>query len=114
MLGTILYLLYVSIMSFVTMVVYGVDKRKAVKEQSRVPEKGLFVLGFFGGAIGGIVGMIVFSHKTKHIYFWILNILFLDPIIKPSKHITSSLFTKNFFLLFFFCFNYFSISNSIN
>ena len=77
MLGTLLYLLYVSIMSFITMVVYGVDKRKAVKEQSRVPEKGLFVLGFFGGSIGGIVGMIVFSHKTKHIYFWILNILFL-------------------------------------
>lgn len=77
MLGTILYLLFISVMSFITLIVYGVDKRKAVKDKMRVPEKGLFALSFFGGAIGGIVGMIIFSHKTKHSYFWVLNILFL-------------------------------------
>ena len=77
MLMTILYLLLVSIMSFITLIVYGVDKRKAVKEKMRVPEKALFTLSFFGGAIGGLVGMLIFSHKTKHVYFWILNILFL-------------------------------------
>lgn len=77
MLGTILYLLCIFIMSFITMIIYGVDKRKAVKEKMRVPEKGLFTLAFFGGALGAVVGMLIFSHKTKHVYFWILNILFL-------------------------------------
>lgn len=76
-LGTIIYSLCVSVMSFITMVLYGVDKRKAVKDKMRIPEKALFALGFFGGAIGALVGMIIFSHKTKHVYFWILNILFL-------------------------------------
>jgi uncharacterized membrane protein YsdA (DUF1294 family) len=35
----------------------------------------LLGLGFFGGAIGAIAGMELFRHKTKHWYFWVVNIL---------------------------------------
>ena len=76
MLITILFALFISIMSFITLVVYGIDKRKAVQEKTRIPEKSLFSLSLFG-PIGALVGMLIFSHKTKHIYFWVINILFL-------------------------------------
>ena len=76
MLITILFALFISIMSFITLVVYGIDKRKAVYEKMRISEKALFALSFFG-PVGALVGMLIFSHKTKHIYFWIINILFL-------------------------------------
>ena len=72
-----IYLFLILLMSFITLVVYGTDKRKAVRGQSRVPEKVLFALSFFGGSVGSLFGMVLFSHKTKHTYFWVLNILFL-------------------------------------
>ncbi len=77
MLYTFIYLFLILLMSFISLIIYGIDKRKAVRGQNRVPEKALFGLGFFGGAVGSLFGMILFSHKTKHVYFWILNILFL-------------------------------------
>ena len=35
----------------------------------------LLLLGFFGGAFGALLAMKVFRHKTKHIYFWIVNLV---------------------------------------
>lgn len=47
-----------------------IDKKKASKRQWRIPEKTLLILGILGGAFGGLLGMIVFRHKTKHAYFY--------------------------------------------
>ena len=77
MLFTFIYLFILVFMSFITMIIYGIDKRKAVREKERIPEKALLGMGFFGGSIGALFGMVLFAHKTKHIYFWILNILYL-------------------------------------
>ena len=41
----------------------------------RVPEKVLLGLGFFGGAIGALAAMQIFRHKTKHYYFYVVNII---------------------------------------
>ena len=41
------------------------DKQKAIKQQWRISEKTLFTLAIFGGAIGGVLGMYLFRHKTK-------------------------------------------------
>ena len=43
-----------------------VDKQQAIKQQWRISEKTLFILAIFGGAIGGVFGMYLFRHKTKH------------------------------------------------
>ena len=51
------YLLAVNLAAFV---LYGADKRRA---------KTLFLLPLLGGSVGGILGMRVFHHKTKHWYF---------------------------------------------
>jgi uncharacterized membrane protein YsdA (DUF1294 family) len=41
------------------------DKRKAVKQDWRVSEITLFILGLIGGAIGIVSGMFKFRHKTQ-------------------------------------------------
>lgn len=50
---------------------YGIDKRKAIKNIWRIPEKTLHLVGFLGG-IGALLGMQLFRHKTKHMSFMIL------------------------------------------
>ena len=65
-LALVIYLLVVNVVAFALM---GIDKRKAVRQQWRIPEKTLFLSAIIGGSIGSIAGMQVFRHKTKHWYF---------------------------------------------
>lgn len=44
----------------------GIDKAKAKAGAWRVPEATLFLLAVLGGGVGGILGMQLFRHKTKH------------------------------------------------
>lgn len=64
-----------AIVSLIAFVTYGVDKRKAKKNRWRIPEATLLGLGFLGGAVGALAAMKLFRHKTKHVYFWIVNFL---------------------------------------
>ena len=57
------YLLLINLILFAVM---GIDKYKARNGLWRIPEKTLFGLAAVGGSIGGILGMKVFRHKTKH------------------------------------------------
>lgn len=60
--GICLYLLAVNVIAFGA---YGIDKRKAVKDKWRIPEKTLLLLAVFGGSIGALLGMHAFHHKTR-------------------------------------------------
>ena len=62
-------LAYLALINLLTFVFYGVDKRRAQKGAWRISEKTLLLLPLLGGSIGGILGMRVFRHKTKHWYF---------------------------------------------
>ena len=66
---------YIIILSLVTFIAYGADKRKAKKGKWRISEKTLLSLSFLGGAVGGILAMKKFHHKTKHWYFTVVNVL---------------------------------------
>lgn len=59
-------------LSFITFVILGYDKLQAKNNGWRIPEKVLLLMGVFGGAIGGLLGMKVFHHKTRKNYFWII------------------------------------------
>ena len=48
---------------------FGWDKRKAIKDKWRTPEKKLIQLALLGGSIGALAGMKVFHHKTKKMKF---------------------------------------------
>lgn len=67
----------VAVYNLVVFCVYGYDKRCAIKDKWRVPEKVLIGLAFFGGSVGAYLGMSVFRHKTKHTKFTVLVPLFL-------------------------------------
>ncbi|MGN0631860.1 MAG: DUF1294 domain-containing protein [Ruminococcus sp.] len=62
----LIYLLLINAVSFAAM---GIDKKRAVKNKWRIPEKTLFLFVLLGGGIGGTAGMYFFRHKTKHWYF---------------------------------------------
>lgn len=62
------------LMSVIALIAYGRDKQLAKAQKWRTPEKVLLALGFFGGSIGALAGMELFRHKTKHWYFWAVNI----------------------------------------
>ena len=62
----LLYLLLINAVAFVLMVV---DKRKAIKNRWRIPERTLILSAAFGGSIGALLGMYTFRHKTKHLKF---------------------------------------------
>ena len=74
---------YWIVINIVAFVVYGIDKRKAVKHRWRIPEVVLFALAFVGGALGALAGMYVFRHKTRKWYFaWgIPLILFVQVVL---------------------------------
>ena len=58
-----IYLLAVNLLLFTLM---GVDKFKAKRGLWRIPEKTLFLTAALGGSVGGILGMKLFRHKTRH------------------------------------------------
>lgn len=61
--------IYLSVINMLTFCVYGIDKRKAIRKQWRVPERTLLFLAVIGGSIGALAGMQVFRHKTRHLKF---------------------------------------------
>ena len=71
------YAAYLILLSIITFIAYGADKRKAKKGKYRTKEKTLLTLSFLGGAFGGYPAMLVFRHKTKgeHWYFTAVNLL---------------------------------------
>ena len=86
----ILYLVFINIIGLLIM---WVDKRRAIKNQWRIPEKTIFIVTGLGGGIGTIAGMYIFRHKTKKIGF-VIGL----PLILILEIITVIYFTisKNF------------------
>ena len=61
-----LYLLAANLAAFALM---GADQRRARRGRWRLSEKALFLFPVLGGALGGLLGMRAFHHKTRHWYF---------------------------------------------
>ena len=73
------YLLAVNGIAFLLM---GIDKWKARRGAWRIPEKVLFLFPLLGGSPGGILGMHLFHHKTRHWYFkWGFPILLIAQAV---------------------------------
>ena len=61
--------IYALIINLALFTVIGIDKYKARNGLWRIPEKTLFGLAIAGGSVGGILGMQIFRHKTRHLSF---------------------------------------------
>jgi len=72
------YLLVTCVVSLATFFVYGWDKRQAVRNAHRVPEKTLHLLAVFGGWPGALLAQHAFRHKNRkasfQIVFWLIGI----------------------------------------
>jgi uncharacterized membrane protein YsdA (DUF1294 family) len=69
-----------AVCNVVTFFAFGFDKWKASRSGRRVPESILVLLGALGGWPGGLLGMIMFRHKTnkwtfkfKYALAWLLS-----------------------------------------
>lgn len=71
----LIYGILLAVISAVTFILCGADKGRAKRGAWRIPEKVLLGFSFFGGAPGGLLGMLAFRHKTRHWYFWAINLL---------------------------------------
>lgn len=58
-----LFLIVMNTLSFTLM---GMDKLRAKRGAWRIPEKTLFAVTALFGGLGGVLGMRVFHHKTRH------------------------------------------------
>lgn len=61
--------LYLALMNLAAFAAMGVDKGRARRGRWRVSEKALFLPALLGGALGGVLGMRAFRHKTRRWYF---------------------------------------------
>lgn len=64
-----IYLLLTVACSMIAFVLYGLDKRRAIKNQPRISERTLHILSFLGGWPGAYLATRLFRHKTLKIMF---------------------------------------------
>ena len=72
LLGLLVYLIGVNVVAFF---LYGIDKLKAKCHAWRIKESVLLGVALLGGAVGALLGMLIFRHKTKHWYFRVVVFL---------------------------------------
>jgi len=63
---------YLIIINLIVFVLYGVDKKRAIRNKHRIRESALLWIARLGGAIGSWLGIKIFRHKTKHTKFRVI------------------------------------------
>lgn len=56
---------YLILINLITFVLFFIDKEKAKRNRWRIRESVLLGISALGGALGGLVAMNLFRHKTK-------------------------------------------------
>lgn len=81
----IIYLIGINSLS---LILFKIDKYKAIKKKYRIPEKILLLTSMMGGSLGSIIGIFAFHHKTQKLKFTILIplILLIQIIILLKKY----------------------------
>lgn len=64
-----LFIVYLLIISIVTVILTVYDKIAAKRKAFRISEATLILCGVFGGAVTELVVMLIIRHKTRHIKF---------------------------------------------
>lgn len=61
----VVYALLVGLLSPITLVAFGIDKRRSMRDGRRIPEKTLHLYAMCGGWPGALLGQRLFRHKTR-------------------------------------------------
>ena len=67
-------LIVIAVGSVVAFALYAADKKRAKRGAWRITEKTLLLTGFLCGAPGALLAMHTLRHKTKHFYFYLVNV----------------------------------------
>lgn len=62
------WLIFINLFAFI---IYGIDKRRAIKGKWRISEATLLGVAFIGGGCGALAGMKTFRHKTQKAKFFV-------------------------------------------
>lgn len=63
---------YLVVINLIAFALYGIDKKRAIRNEYRIRERALLWIARLGGAVGSWLGIKVFRHKTKHTKFRII------------------------------------------
>lgn len=70
-------IVYLILVNFLAFILYGVDKRRAIRQTWRIKERTLLLVAAVGGALGALLGMLAFHHKVRKPRFWVIVLLSL-------------------------------------
>ncbi len=75
----LIYCGFTIVCSLIAFIAYGIDKRRARKNQFRIPEKRLHLFSLLGGWPGSYLAQQFFRHKTQKVsfrlVFWVIVLL---------------------------------------
>ena len=78
-------IIYIFIMNIWAFTLFGADKASAKRKDTRIRESKLFRICFWGGALGGMIGMNMFRHKTLKKKFSVgVPVLFILQLLADS------------------------------
>ena len=60
---------YYAIINIVLYAMMVIDKKRAIKDKWRIPEKNMYIAAVLGGGLGGLVAMVFNRHKNRHMDF---------------------------------------------
>ena len=66
-----LLFVYLGIVNVITLALFAVDKSRARQGRRRIRERTLLLWVWVGGSLGGLLGMDLLRHKTRHRRFYI-------------------------------------------
>ena len=69
---SIIVLSYLLIINLIAFVLYGIDKKRAIRNEYRISERVLLWMARLGGGIGCWLGIKMFRHKTKRTKFMVV------------------------------------------
>ena len=74
---------YYVLINMTAFLLFWADKRRAVRQKWRIPERTLLLSAFLGGGAGALLAMQICHHKTKKKRFTILVPVFflLHPVV---------------------------------
>lgn len=66
---TAILIVILAVWNIAVFALYGIDKLKAKRNKHRISEKTLILVAALMGALGALIGMSTFRHKTEHAKF---------------------------------------------
>ncbi len=65
MLMSTVIVIYLILINLLNVILFGYDKHRSIAGKWRVREMTFFLIALLGGSLGGVIGMILFHHKTR-------------------------------------------------